>query len=129
MSATDIVVTRIKPDRRQLDDIAVVAARAFYFDPFFEFLIPQPLGRARGLALFNRAFVASQRANGQIFVARRDDRILGVAAWVEPTGYPLPVGRQLQQGLGALRALSTRPSVLGQGVKYLQAIEKAHPKE
>jgi GNAT superfamily N-acetyltransferase len=129
MSAADIVVTRIKPDRRQLDDIAVVAARAFHFDPFFAFLVPPALNRARGLALFTRAFVASQRARGQIFVARRDERILGAAAWVEPAGYPLPIGRQLQQGIGALRALSTRPSAMGQGVKYLHAIDRAHPKE
>jgi GNAT superfamily N-acetyltransferase len=129
MSGADIVVTRIKPDRRQLDDIAVVAARAFQFDPFFEFLMPTATSRARGLGLFTRAFVASQRTRGQVFVARRGDRILGAAAWVEPERYPLPVGRQLQQGVGALRALSTRPSALGQGLKYLLAIDKAHPKE
>lgn len=125
----DIVVTRIKPDRRQLDDIAVVAARAFQFDPFFEFLMPSATNRARGLALFTRAFVASQRTRGQVFVARRDDRILGAACWVEPEGYPLAIGRQLQQGVGALRALATRPSAMPHGVKYLLAIDRAHPKE
>ncbi len=127
--AADIVVTRIMPDRRQLDDIAVVAARAFQFDPFFEFLMPVATSRARGLALFTRAFVASQRTRGQVFVARRHGRILGAAAWVEPDGYPLPIGRQLQQGVGALRALSTRPSVVAHGLRYLQAIDRAHPKE
>jgi len=129
MSAADVVVTLIKPDRRQLDDIAVVAARAFQFDPFFEFLMPQSTSRARGLALFTRAFVASQRANGPVFVARRDDRIVGAAAWCEPSRYPLPIGRQLQQGVGALRALVPRPAALGHGLTYLRAIDRAHPKE
>lgn len=129
MNADDIVITTIKPDRRQLDDISVVAARAFHFDPFFQFLMTQATSRARGLALFTRAFVASQRQRGRVVVARRDDRILGAAAWVEPERYPLPIGRQIQQGVGALRALTTRPSMIGNGLKYLQAIDKAHPKE
>jgi GNAT superfamily N-acetyltransferase len=125
----DITVTTIRPDRRRLNDVAVVAARAFQFDPFFEHLLPQATSRARGLALFTRAYVASMGGGGRVFVAHRDDRILGAAAWLEPGRYPLPVVRQLQQGVGALRALTARPSAIGDAVRYLRAIDRAHPKE
>jgi GNAT superfamily N-acetyltransferase len=113
-----------------LDEAAVVAARAFHHDPFFEFLEPNPVRRARGLALFFRAAVGALGTTGQITGARQGDgRLMGVAAWVPPGRYPLGGLAQFGEMLGALRALILRPVAVRDGVKYLMAIDQAHPKE
>jgi GNAT superfamily N-acetyltransferase len=116
--------------RRDLDDAAAVAARAFQFDPFFEFLSPRPLLRARGLGLYWRAVISNLGPRAHVLGARRPDgRLVGVAATVEPGGYPPSVPAQLRQMSGALRALILRPPALVTGSQYLLAVDKAHPHE
>lgn len=117
-------------DKKVLDEIATVATRAFQYDPFFVHLCPPPLLRARGLAIFWRSQVAGYAPWAEGYGARlADGRLGGAAIWVKPEGFPLPVGPQLRQSAGALRALFTRPKALVDGTKYLLAIEKVHPKE
>ena len=87
---------------RDLDEASAVAARAFHHDPFFEFLEPNPVRRARGLGLFFRATVRALGTVGQITGARQaDGRLMGVAAWVPPGAYPL-------SGAGAGRRAARR---------------------
>ena len=114
-----------------LDEAAVVAARAFHHDPFFEFLEPNPARRARGLALFFRAAVHALGTTGQITGARQSDgRLMGVAAWVPPGRYPLGGLAQFGEMLGALPGSDPAASRdCRDGVKYLTAIEQAHPRE
>ncbi|MGH9299818.1 MAG: hypothetical protein ACRDZT_07855, partial [Acidimicrobiales bacterium] len=113
-----------------LNEAAAVAVRAFQYDPFFVFLSPRPLLRARGLGLFWRSFLGGVGARGESFGARlADGRLVGVAAWVRPGGYPLGVRSQLRQSAGAFWALWPEPRALRDGTKYLLAIEKVHPKE
>ena len=108
----------------------MVAARAFHNDPFFEFLDPKGVRRARGLALFWRSELAALGSGARVFGARNPDgRLLGVAAWLPPGEYPLPAGAQVRQLLGAGRAMALRPKGMLDGLKYLLAIEKAHPKD
>ncbi len=115
---------------RDADEAAIVAARAFHHDPFFEFLEPNPVRRARGLALFVRSTLRSLGPAAQVTGVRHaDGRLLGVAAWVPPGAYPLPGMAQGRQLLGAVRAMALRPAGLRDGFRYLLAIEKAHPKE
>lgn len=113
-----------------LDAAAMIAARAFHNDPFFVYLDPRPITRARGLALFWRASLAALGPTAQLLGARQPDGdLVGVAAIVPPGGYPFPVGGQIRQMVGALRAMIVRPPALVKGVRYLLAIEHAHPKE
>jgi GNAT superfamily N-acetyltransferase len=115
---------------KDFGDAAVVAARAFHNDPFFEFLAPRPLQRSRGLALFCRGYVSALGDAGYVLGARRPDgRLVGVAAWVRPGRYPLSVSSQLRQSAEAFWALAIRPRALLDGTKYLLAVEKAHPRE
>ncbi len=117
-------------DSRMLDEAAVVATRAFQFDPFFVHLAPKPLIRARGLALFWRSELGVLGDRAEPFGAfDHDGRLIGVSVWVKPGGYPLPIGAQLRQAAGAFRALIPQPSALVMGSKYLLAIDKAHPRE
>jgi GNAT superfamily N-acetyltransferase len=114
-----------------LQDAALVAARAFHDDPFFEFLDRHAVTRARGLALFWRATIAAAAPKATITAARRPDdgRILGLSVVVAPGDWPLSVPSQGRQLAGAFRALAIRPRALLRGARYLFSIEAAHPKE
>ena len=128
--AAELELVPLAASGPNLDEAAVVAARAFHHDPFFEFLEPNPVRRARGLALFFRAAVHALGATGQITGARQaDGRLMGVAAWVPPGRYPLPGLAQFGEMLGAFRAMILRPAGLRDGVKYLMAIEQVHPRD
>jgi GNAT superfamily N-acetyltransferase len=127
----DVELRPLDPRGRDLGDAALVAARAFHDDPFFEFLDPHAVTRARGLALFWRATIASAASRATITAARRpgDGRLLGLSVVVPPGNWPLPVLQQARQLGGALRAMIPRPVALARGTRYLLSMEAAHPKD
>ena len=130
MVKPDISVVPLATRGRDLDEVAVVAARAFHYDAFFAFLDPREVRRARGLALFFRSAVGSLGAAGQVAGARlANGRLVGVAAWVPPGAYPLGVASQARGFFGAGRAMALRPKGLRDGLRYMNAIERAHPKD
>ncbi len=114
-----------------LHDAAMVAARAFHDDPFFEFLAPNAVIRARGLAIVWRATIAAAAPKAIMTAARRsgDGRIVGLSAVMPPGSWPLSVPSQMRQLGGALRALAVRPRAMVRGARYLFSIESAHPKD
>ena len=113
-----------------LDAAAMVAARAFHNDPFFEHLDPKGDRRARALALFWRTEIACLGEGARILGARDPDgRLVGVSAWLPPGEYPLPTTAQVRQILGAGRAMVLRPRAMLDGLRYLLAMDKAHPKD
>ena len=69
--AIDVELSPLLPKGRDLEDAALVAARAFHDDPFFEYLDGHAVTRARGLALFWRATIASAHSNSIMTAARR----------------------------------------------------------
>ncbi|HMC38062.1 MAG TPA: hypothetical protein VKI19_00270, partial [Acidimicrobiales bacterium] len=82
-----------------LQDAALVAARAFHDDPFFEFLDPHAVTRARGLAIFWRSTIAAAAPNAIMTAARRpgDGRLLGLSVVVPPGSWPLSIPSQMRQ--------------------------------
>jgi len=130
MTPPDIRIALLGSTSKDFADAGVVGARAFHNDPFFEFLAPRPIQRARGLSLFCRSYVSVLGDAGHVLGARRaDGRLVGVAAWVKPGRYPLPIPAQLREAGGAFWALASRPRALVDGSKYLLGIEKVHPRE
>jgi len=116
-------------DRKGINEVAVVASRAFYTDPFFIFLSKESILRARGLMLFMRANLRHWKGGRIVTVRDENDRVVGAAAWL-PTGvYPQSVGEQLAQTPGTIRALYRRPKALVHGLKFLSAIAKHHVNE
>jgi GNAT superfamily N-acetyltransferase len=109
----------------------MVAARAFHDDPFFEFLDPHGVTRARGLAIFWRSTIAAAARNSTMTAARRtsDGRLVGLSVVVPPGKWPLPIPSQARQLAGAARAMIPRPPALVKGTRYLLSMEAAHPKE
>lgn len=129
--AVNVDLTPVEARGTALDDAAVVAARAFHNDPFFEYLDRRAVTRARGLALFWRASIAAAAASpGARITGARDGsgRLLGLSMVMPPGSYPLPPVAQARQLFGALRALVIKPAALANGARYLFAIEAAHPK-
>ncbi len=130
MTLSGIEIDLLGQTRKDYDDAGIVGAHAFHHDPFFVFLGPRPVQRARGLSLFCRAYVSVLGDAGYVLGARQaGGRLVGVAAWVRPGHYPVPVSAQLRQMGTAVWALSSRPRALVDGTKYLRAIDKVHPKE
>jgi GNAT superfamily N-acetyltransferase len=129
VASRDVEVSSAPLTRRELEDVALVSARAFHTDPFFAFLSPSALLRSRGLNRFGMTTASYLGPKGLLLTARREGKIVGVGGWVGPGGYPYPARDQVRQTIGALRALYPRPASLLKGLKYLTAVEKAHPKE
>jgi len=116
-------------DSAGINEVAVVASRAFYTDPFFTFLSSRSITRSRGLTLFFRGNLRHWKTGRIVTVRDQDDRIVGAAAWL-PTGmYPQPILTQLAQIPGTIRALYRRPRSLLNGNTFINAIAKNHPKE
>ncbi len=116
-------------DGPTLDAVARVATEAFADDPFFAFLSPNMRLRRRGLAIYFRGAVGSLGDRGLVLGVRVDGRVAGVAAFIRPGDYPLPISAQLRQSRAAFWALATRPKALVDGTKYLLATDKVHPHE
>ena len=134
MAASDapagITLHRLELTRPTLDEIGAVGAAAFGDDPFFSFLMPDEGMRRRGLRIFCRATVAEIGAGAVVHGARdASGRLVGVAAFVRPGGWPLPVRAQLRQLRAGLVAMIPRPRALIDGSRYLFAIERLHPKD
>lgn len=107
-----------------------VAARSFHIDPYFEWLEPKELWRARFLGLFFRGALRYSGPGIRATGLRNDQgRLLAVSAWVEPGQYPPSPGNQLRQVREGGRALALRPGKLPLGIKYLLAMDKAHPRD
>ena len=116
-------------NKQTLDEVATVAAAAFADDPFFEFLMPSEGTRRRALRIFFRSSVSEARHVAVVHGARdASGRLVGVAAFVPPGGWPLPVMAQVRQLGSALSAMIPRPRALVDGARYLFAIESIHPK-
>lgn len=127
----EVDLSPLTPRGRDLGDAALVAARAFHDDPFFEFLDPHAVTRARGLAIFWRSTIAAAAPRATMTAARRpgDGRLLGLSVVVPPGRWPLPAVQQGRQLAGALRAMIPRPVALVRGTRYLLSMEAAHPKD
>jgi GNAT superfamily N-acetyltransferase len=91
--------------------------------------MPSPNLRRRGLRIFFRSVVAGSRPVAIGYGARdAGGRLLGVAIFVEPGGFPLPFLTQVRQLLSAGWALVPRPRALVDGARYQLAVERAHPR-
>jgi GNAT superfamily N-acetyltransferase len=124
----DTTIETVTLNGRTLDEVVRVATDAFADDPFFSFLMPSASMRRRGLGIFFRSVVATSRRVASVRGARRPDgRLVGVAVFIEPDGFPLAMAGQVRQLGSALRALAARPRALVDGARYLRATEKAHP--
>jgi GNAT superfamily N-acetyltransferase len=121
---TSFEITRM---RAQEQAAAVVTlARAFHDDPMFNFLVPNPLSRARATLTFIGSRVADAVPFDEIWVARRATAIVGVAAWLPPAAYPRSTRREianLARDLPSVPRLGRRTLA---GMRIEAAVAHAH---
>jgi ribosomal protein S18 acetylase RimI-like enzyme len=130
MGPTLITYSPLTLDRRTLGEVAVLGCRSFYDDPFFVHLSGESMLRARGLTLYMRSHMIALGESAVATGARNPDGILvGICVWQRPGTHPLPVGNQVREMGGSVRALIPRPKSLVKGLRYTLAIEKARPKD
>jgi ribosomal protein S18 acetylase RimI-like enzyme len=127
---SDLRIDEQRLTRAQVLQATQVATRAFFDDPFFNFLFPTEKMRRRSLPIFFRTVFAHMGAKGRIVTVRNEhEDIVGIAAWQTPGGYPLAIPVQLAQMPGSFRSLFPRGKSFSDGLAYMAALTKVHTKE
>lgn len=107
--------------------LATVLARAFYNDPPFVWMLPDPATRlSRAALLFATILREGALRHGGVEVACEGGEILGGAIWLPPGHWQPGVREQVRALPGYERALGRR---LGHGAALVQALARTHPRE
>ena len=117
-------VDRMEP--AESNAAVVTVARSFHDDPLFNFLIPDHLSQARAALTFMHSAVADARPFGEIWVARSDATLAGVAAWLPPGRYPRGVRREAQYIARDMRSVSRLGRQFVAGTRLQTQMQRAH---
>jgi GNAT superfamily N-acetyltransferase len=112
----------------QIRVTAEVLARAFADSPITTYLVPKERARTITMRGFFIAGLVDAHRNGEAWVVTVDGTIVGAAVWLPPGAYPPSRGRQLRQLLHILAVAPAAPGALFTSLRYLRAVEAAHPK-
>ncbi len=116
-----------RPTRRACGELC---ARAFADAEMFSLFFPSPRSRARSIAALHRTALAHLGSAGRCSVARGGDgRVLGVAAWLAPGGFPPPVREQVVRLPSVLAAFAPRWGALRFAARAEAATLALHPRE
>jgi GNAT superfamily N-acetyltransferase len=108
--------------------LAAMLARAFYDDPPFVWMLPDPADRLSRLGRLFATIVRTEALRrGGVEVACAGGQILGAAIWLPPGHWQPGTGAQLRSLPGFARALGRRR--LGAGSALVSALARAHPRE
>lgn len=108
---------------------AAVLARSHEADPAMVWVFPDEQVRPRTLtALFGLAVADANRA-GVVTVVRDGTQVLGVAAWLPPGAFPVPVRRQLRAGPAFTTVLRSAPRAAPRLVRFLGVASRPFPAE
>ena len=116
-----------RPTRRACGELC---ARAFADAEMFSLFFPSPRSRARSIAALHRTALAHLGSAGRCSVARGGDgRVLGVAAWLAPGGFPPPVREQVVRLPSVLAAFAPHWGALRLAARAEAATVALHPRE
>jgi len=115
-------------ERREIKAASAALARAFDDSPLFMHLLPRACSRPSVLRSLFTASIRDALPFEAVFAARRGSEILGVAVWLPPGRYPPTAIRQLKQLAGVLKLGPLAPRSVAPSLRYLRAVERAHPK-
>jgi GNAT superfamily N-acetyltransferase len=107
--------------------LATVMARAFYDDPPFIWMLPDPATRLERARRFFATLTRGEAlAHGGVDVASVESEIAGAAIWLPPGRWAPGAAEQLRTLPGFARAFGRR---LGAASALAQAMARAHPRE
>ena len=110
-----------------MDALAAVMARAFYDDPPFVWLLPNPATRLRRLArLFTTIAGVEALPYGGVDVACSGEEILGAAIWLPPGRHEPTLTEKIRAAPGHWRAVSTAEI---RAARMGHALSRAHPRQ
>jgi GNAT superfamily N-acetyltransferase len=110
-----------------VEPLAEVMARAFYDDPPFVWMLPEPRTRhVRARRLFAAILRDGGLGHGGVQVAVEDGAVVGGAIWLPPGRWNPPAIRQLLSLPRYVRALGRR---FGPASTLSAALAGAHPRE
>ena len=122
--------------RRQLGEAVKILARSFHTNPNFVDLFPRESARARALSRMFAVGLRDALGFGHVYAATREDergaggtrdKVVGVAVWLPPGGFPLSPARQLRALPGMVGVLAAAPRSARRLLHYAGAIERLHP--
>jgi GNAT superfamily N-acetyltransferase len=107
--------------------LAAVMARAFYEDPPFAWLLPDPKTRLARLRRVFATMIRSEALRHQtVEAAWVGDEIAGGTIWLPPGHWLAPIGVQLLSLPGYVRAFGRR---FGTAAALTQVLARIHPRE
>lgn len=120
-----IEIGQLNPDERK--HAIASAARAFWPDPLFGFFSRDALHEhSTVLPTFFAPVVKDAMHHGEVWVARSEGEVIGVAAWLPPGALPRGPRRDSAIYAAAIRVMpSARNRMLG--LKLLNETERRHP--
>src|SRR3954470_2185254 len=112
----------------QIRVTAEVLARAFADSPITMYLVPRERARIITMRGFFIGGLLDAHKHGEVWVTTVDGTVVGAGAWLSPGAYPPSSGRQLRQLMHLLTVAPVAPGALFKSLRYLRAVEAAHPK-
>ena len=122
-----ITVASIPRDRRRA--AVDVLVQAFWDYPETLHLLPAERRRRHVLPCYLAGDCADSQVHDTLLGAHLAGDLVGVAAWLPPEGYPVPVRRQLAQALHLLPALPWALGAAREAVAAQEANRSHHPRE
>ena len=103
-------------------------SRAFWPDPLFGYFARDVVQEHRMLPTFLGALLRDAASHGEVWVATRDDVVIGSASWLQPGTMPRPRARENRITRACASALLTGRNRRS-GLALLSAVERQHPTE
>lgn len=122
----EVVVTPMQ--FAQIRVTAEVLARAFADSPITMYLVPKERARIITMRGFFIGGLVDAHKHGEAWVATVDGTLVGAGVWLSPGAYPPSSGRQLRQLMHLLTVAPVAPGALFKSLRYLRAVEAAHPR-
>ncbi len=114
-------------ERAQVREAVDALARAFDDDAVYRWLWSHPGRRARALRAFLAIPVRDAYDHGHVTVARNQERIAAVAAWLPPGAFPLSPRRKARAVPRMVRAAAADPPAFARLARFGANIEAAFP--
>lgn len=127
MPKTAIDIGQVRP--ADLNTSVAVMARAFWDDPMFNFFTPDLLTQHKHASGFFASGIHDSVRHGEVWVAKIDGTIAGVAAWLPPGIRPATGGPRALRGLRHVLPSMVHTTNRVTAYKFFSEMATRHPKE
>jgi GNAT superfamily N-acetyltransferase len=113
--------------RRDRSTTAAALARAFHYDPLFEFFLPDRARQHRGSLRFMESSIADAEPFKEIWIAKADDgKVASAAIWLPPDGYPRSKKRDYMTMVRTAPVFVRSGKGARDGMRLLTELERVH---